>query len=603
MKEYEPDVDSEYLLKYSRTFVTPDYYPEQSTKSRIYIPWISPDGVLFGGGENPLLRGGIAMAGFAVEAMSKNDIGSLRYADLIFRYFESSEALLASGEKAGFFFRCDHFYMKSKTLEEIGGHNFHASTEEILGLVLGVYYFYIASKDGTQRARIRGLARRLGQNLKENGFLLIGPGVNPVIQKGFSGIYLYQWAVQQALQRITGERYEPTSNDYRDTSNRLWEIYLNAPERIYRTDKLELLGLMYIWSKNSYLDSSSAEKWENAFIENIASTIENADGAFNNWYFNFVAGDMGSALGSLASTILKEVNIDIGALKSSANRYVLTILVQSRVVYYWGTENWYNNTMALHTLHYALDDEVNKTNNTEDSAKRVAEAAFSLTKIILCGERQPIPQIWPPGYEVGTTDNDLYAAVIAKGLLQRFIPFDDIRCIITPIAPIGPLYIERINGALGARSRMWDNLPLGEPAEVRKGTWLAPVRWHNSKNLEEGKARVGLDFCWERGPGDIRRFLAKGSGVHSAASGMNEKLFKKTIASGIDVMLEAGGLDYFFPRALMSYWLNEPLEYSDAEVTPLRAASCFPIVHEGRYQKTKCKRNLAPTFMHMLLGE
>lgn len=153
-------------------------------------------------------------------------------------------------------------------------------------------------------------------------------------------------------------------------------------------------------------------------------------------------------------------------------------------------------------------------------------------------------------------DNDFYTAIIAKGLLRQISTFN-------------------IGLALQSVSRMWEDLPVGEPAEVRIGKWTAPVRFHNSRTVIPITPKIGTDFCWEKSS-DILRIYGREEGVHKNVCGLNKSYFKNKVSNGIDAFLEAGGLDYIFPRVLMSYWLNEPLEFSEINLDPLEVITCLP---------------------------
>jgi hypothetical protein len=248
LKEFEPWIDCPPLdftsfydkqvfaiLNHTRVFRPPlirSAKGVQSDDARTYIPWLSEQEV-HGGGENPLLRGGIAMATFATEYLVKGDPSSLKYAELLLDYFETCEVRTISGNPTGFFLRCHHLNYK----DEI---ELHASTDEIVGMVLGLYYLFLATEDHRPSTsnRVAELMQRLGIDLKRNAFLLVPPEdkvqrapgetVHPLFQglhQGSSGLFFFQWALEQAFQRVTGNRFTPNLSDYRRVSKRLFEIF------------------------------------------------------------------------------------------------------------------------------------------------------------------------------------------------------------------------------------------------------------------------------------------------------------------------------------------------------------------------------------------
>jgi len=230
----------------------------QDAIERTYIPWISPDGIIAGGGENPLLRGGILMASFAVEYLVRGEPSSLAYSRLLLDYFEKSEVVLASGERrTGFFLRCRNAL--DSELE------FHASGDEIVGLVLGLYYLYLATEKGHPDTadRVRKIMRRLGENLKSNAYLLIPPSgdilrpgngemypLHQEIHKGSSGLFFFQYALEVAFKRVTGYSYRSDIGDYHSTTRRLWHMFESKRGRSFDGPCILDVGnqLLIAWS-------------------------------------------------------------------------------------------------------------------------------------------------------------------------------------------------------------------------------------------------------------------------------------------------------------------------------------------------------------------
>ena len=216
-----------------------------------------------------------------------------------------------------------------------------------------------------------------------------------------------------------------------------------------------------------------------------------------------------------------------------------------------------------------------------DATSEIAHAASNMLNSLL-GNRLVFDAV----------DNDFYAAVLAKGLVAQFVEVD---------------YMDRVDAALAAREAMWEDLPLGEPVTVRNGSWSAPVRWHNAYStdaLVQGVAKIGKDFCWENHDGFRVLWMDGVPGPNQddplaynlrTIFGMSATYLKSVLARGIDGVIEAGGLDFFFPRVLMSYWLNEPLDFDDVRLHPLTCVCCLPEATGppsagGKFRQTKCPR-------------
>ena len=77
LREFDPQFDPPELLTHSRV-----YHDHDPSDPRYYVPWITDEcdmdprkGTIYGGIENPLLRGGIAMATFSMEYMMYGNRG------------------------------------------------------------------------------------------------------------------------------------------------------------------------------------------------------------------------------------------------------------------------------------------------------------------------------------------------------------------------------------------------------------------------------------------------------------------------------------------------------------------------------------------------
>jgi hypothetical protein len=357
---------------------------------------------------------------------------------------------------------------------------------------------------------------------------------------------------------------------------------------------------MYLWVKMGKIAGDIASKWTEAFQHMIDDS---------NW-FEFLLWDFSPLVRFYFNMLQDDLKVD--AIADPFKRYLAIIRVQDLITFYRIYDSWFNRAMTIHTLQYALDEQVIRANNDQDRAVTLAGAAHSLLKKMLCGERYPKPVAIPPHYELGSADDDLYAAVIVKGLLARFLPIAEMKCYPMPQGTPGAddmafSYAKRVDDSIAARSRMWEELPAGElwwTRNARPGWEAAPVRWHNSDTKEN--AKVGMDFCWERYP-DSDRVISWGPSTHDTATGLPvvyplgcdkdkdhdypcapSDTMKKVVDRRIDLIFEGGGLDFAFPRVLMAYWLGEPLEFSDSGQPLLRAITCLPFVANGGYRKARC---------------
>jgi hypothetical protein len=247
LKEYKPGVDRKELLYHSRTF---NY---QNVRTRVYIPWLykcdgKPCGqsvaenayAIHGEAENPLLRGGLAMATFAQEYMNgtnyqdKHKI-SLNHALKLLDYFEKCEWIDKEGERTGFFLRSRYPHY-----ELYGREYYFASTDEIVGMTLGLYYLHQALKkagDSINKNRVEQLVDRLATRLQENYYFIVPlrcitetitlstPHFRPPVtiekhnwvpiglplerHKGWSASYFLQWYLAGGFRAITGKKYRP----------------------------------------------------------------------------------------------------------------------------------------------------------------------------------------------------------------------------------------------------------------------------------------------------------------------------------------------------------------------------------------------------------
>ncbi len=256
LKEYEPNLDRKELLYHSRTIRLPN-----EDKTRVLIPWLYNCGencgssiqedseTIHAGHENPLLRGGIAMAVFSLEALkyqSDNTLSKYKKQELeknslsnaltLLNYFEECEWKDYNGRRTGFFLRSrgpGDLYEESEPKREY----FYASADELIGMTLGLYHLHNALKVlgfPIEIQRVEGLINRMGTQLQGNQYLIIpfqrklieryitsngeilstqkAPEWNTIglpleRHKGYYGLVGYEWFLVRAFQSITGQNY------------------------------------------------------------------------------------------------------------------------------------------------------------------------------------------------------------------------------------------------------------------------------------------------------------------------------------------------------------------------------------------------------------
>ncbi|MHC4182740.1 MAG: Ig-like domain-containing protein [Planctomycetota bacterium] len=232
LKEYEPGIDHDELLYFSRTLREGADEP-----TKLYIPWIRSCGgsisncgtgnsidcgasvsenssVLYGSDENPLLRGGLAMATFALE-------NNVNEAIRLLKYFEKSEWIDNEGKRTGFFLRSRNPGDPGKH-EESTCEYFYASADEIVGMTLGLYYLHDTLKGYSPDIilaegrvsditnRIEQLVTRLGNFMKANYYFLIPPqGLPQKLHTGWYGGFYLQWYLNAGFHAITGHWFTP----------------------------------------------------------------------------------------------------------------------------------------------------------------------------------------------------------------------------------------------------------------------------------------------------------------------------------------------------------------------------------------------------------
>jgi hypothetical protein len=130
--------------------------------------WDLPPGRIstsFAGGDNPLMNGGLALASFSLEALSRdgNDRPvsehALYYAQKVFDYILECEM----PGKGGYFLRIESYHSRF--------HPYLASLDELLGLAVGIrYYFEALRSAGLDTEPVRALTERMARCMRAHGY-------------------------------------------------------------------------------------------------------------------------------------------------------------------------------------------------------------------------------------------------------------------------------------------------------------------------------------------------------------------------------------------------------------------------------------------------
>jgi rRNA maturation protein Nop10 len=140
-------------------------------------PWVSPLIPLLeesritiqvprslGGGDNPLLSTGLALAAFSLEARLGVSTHSFDYARQLFRFIENSQ------DGRGFLLRSRGFFAPDDAKLMF------ASTDEYMGAVVGLLFYYKACVyrgDDTETQAVRQLVTQMADNLGLHGYWLL----------------------------------------------------------------------------------------------------------------------------------------------------------------------------------------------------------------------------------------------------------------------------------------------------------------------------------------------------------------------------------------------------------------------------------------------
>lgn len=130
---------------------------------------------VLGGGDNPLLTGGLLMAMFSIEHMLGVSRHSLTYATKLLEYFESSQK--AKGK---------HYRRRHWWHPEV-----HISKDEMTGMLLGLDFYLKATKGSWQKSehqRARTLMHDIGVYLRDNKY---SPAFAWVFQFPFTRLFKF----------------------------------------------------------------------------------------------------------------------------------------------------------------------------------------------------------------------------------------------------------------------------------------------------------------------------------------------------------------------------------------------------------------------------
>lgn len=171
-----------------------------------------PSGRAFpGGGDNPLLQGGLCMAAFAMETLRGVDSHSFEYAKILLKFVLESELRDTDGKPTGLLTRQRHYW---RCLE-------HASTDELTGCLLGLYLLHraaFARRDDATRKTIETVLGRIARFLQSHNYIYVpdegtvSPAGEPVHrdhEKGMAFIFLYP--ISKLFEDVLGDPHLPVS--------------------------------------------------------------------------------------------------------------------------------------------------------------------------------------------------------------------------------------------------------------------------------------------------------------------------------------------------------------------------------------------------------
>ena len=231
------ETDNFYSATIEKTFIRSD--PEEEIPSDFFEreAWIREHTVttlehfqtrqvIAGGGDNPLYEGGLALATFSLEHIHEVSPHSLEYAKKLFEFIESSEELrygVLEGEQPQ-----GSGYLRRTRNHWHDANSWGASTEELVGVLLGLKYFINAVPSNSEYyTRARGLLIRIAFYLKTHwwiyadsrlsidvaNYVELAEDENVMVTNGL-GPLLFQYPFGRVFKGITGDSYKISFEDF-----------------------------------------------------------------------------------------------------------------------------------------------------------------------------------------------------------------------------------------------------------------------------------------------------------------------------------------------------------------------------------------------------
>jgi hypothetical protein len=585
LKEYEAGVDRRELLYHSRLFVTLD------GRTRVYIPWVydcpapadangdgrydsdgdgfldeNPCGTsiathsvaLHGEGENPLLRGGLAMATFSLEYLVTRDVNSLNHALEVLAFVERSEWIKPDGTRSGFFLRSDY---PGHVDGPSGREFFAASIDEISGMTLGLFYLRQALEASGQVANLQRLVRlvdRLATKLANDHYFIIPPdGLPQERQRGWAGAYPFEFFLAFGFSTITGKTYDtPHLGGPLIFQDPFWQHVRQMPFKGRDADDLRMVeaGLVLDMSQMERAQTSIQAAGFLMFhhgsdftvpIECFGhvfdrKTISIPDDAFPRWDFPMLLHVFQLISRYTESPIYQRLSPakKMGMPFSERGVFELRILGLKREM----------RKVIMGVVRGGSSTKINILDVGGGFLRELAEPilAGGITEHV-CDFEIDVP--------VGTRtpEDDYYAAAVALANdLPETHPTPDRRPGIT--ADLFAV-INRV------QNQFAPGLPVGERQGVGGNT-------HNPAG------KLGTDFMWEKTPESGDR--VEGGGTEPGA-GVFDRDIAALSSRGYDAMREGGGLDYLLPSVLLRVFEDHSAPPRVDEPMSPRLGACFTL--------------------------
>lgn len=236
------------------------------------------DGQVVGGGDNPLLSGGLLMMMFAIEDMLGVSKHSLHYCSQLFNYFEDSQKI------PGQLYRRRNWWKDEA----------HASKDEMTGALLGMDFYLQALRKHpelkAEKTRVEALMRNIGVYLRDHKY---EPAFTWVFQFPFTRLFKFNLGTS-LLSGVTVPRNAGTDDPLMNKLLSILRIttglnYWYTPKHLYR-DTMKYLRLAY--------QGASIGDYPNKFF-NVALYCHTAQMIFNKPVKSDVRKEMFGAFKSL----------------------------------------------------------------------------------------------------------------------------------------------------------------------------------------------------------------------------------------------------------------------------------------------------------------